>query len=98
VVGKLGEDRMGKIKDVTEEVWAGAAVAVTSPVALAAGVVNGARYAVTGKGGFLEGADEATDAVAGTAERFARQHSGALTDAAIKVAGEAAAKKIGRHE
>jgi hypothetical protein len=89
---------MGKIKDVTEEVWAAAAVAVTSPAALAAGVVNGARYATTGKGGFLEGADEGVDAVAGTAEKFARQHSGALTDAAIKVAGAAAAKKVSDRE
>jgi len=89
---------MGKIKDVTEEVWAAAAVAVTSPAAVAAAVANGTRYAVTGKGSFLEGADEAADAVAGTAERFARQHSGALTDAAIQVAGEAAAKKVSHRE
>lgn len=89
---------MGKIKDVTEEVWAAAAVAVTSPAAVAAGVVNGTRYAVTGKGSFLEGADEGADAVVGTAEKFARQHSEALTDAAIKMAGAAASRKISHHE
>jgi len=63
--------------------WGTAAAIASSPVAVAAGVVNGAYQAATGSGPFADGFETAERAVVQAAEKFGTEHGETITKATI---------------
>jgi hypothetical protein len=66
--------------------WAAACGTMSLPVAAVGGVLKGGYDALSGKGGFTDGAGQAADRIVEAAADFGADHGDALTGAVITVA------------
>jgi hypothetical protein len=65
------------------EFWGATAAVASTPVAVVAGLTNGACKAATGAGSFNHGFESAMKTVTGSAQKFGNDHGTTITRAVI---------------
>jgi hypothetical protein len=65
------------------EFWGNTVAVASTPVAVVAGLTNGAYKAATGTGSFNHGFESARKTVTGSAQKFGNDHGSTITRAVI---------------